>query len=57
MGTSYVLFLTKQEDKSASMKEDGLAIEEWVGILSMITEKNKPCSNTGSWFNVVMKVY
>lgn len=41
MGISCVIFLTKQESKTAIMKEDGLAIEERMGILSVTTGRTK----------------
>lgn len=41
MGISCVIVLTKQEGKSAAMKEDGLPIEEWLRIVSMINRRTK----------------
>lgn len=52
-----MIFLTKQESKRAALKEDESAIEERMGILSRIALRKKPCSDTGSWFNVVVKDY
>lgn len=41
MGISCVIFLTKQECKIAIRKEDGFAIEERMGILSVTTGRTK----------------